>query len=169
MTFSTNYTENPNLIPAGTYETVIRSAKETYTKGGTLHIELALVVRNDVDQPQKDRFIYTQIWKKKVPTLDDMKSNGYTFKLQQISRLAGIPNGKSFATFDEWLHELEGKPLCVTVEHQTYEGNLYARVIEEHETAFPDVKHVFPSILSTPDADMNAETKFTDVDDDLPF
>ena len=48
MALIMNYEDS--LLPEGEYEMVIKSACENVTKGGTQHISIPMVVRNDVQQ-----------------------------------------------------------------------------------------------------------------------
>ena len=71
MGFSTNY-ENVNddygILPEGDYEVIIRNIEERTTKKGSTGLNLSLVVRNDIEQKFKDRYIFYTLWKKKEPT-----------------------------------------------------------------------------------------------------
>ena len=53
------------LVPEGSYEVVVSKAFEDAAKSGTGFINLHLVIRNDVDQSQKNRYIFGSIWKSK--------------------------------------------------------------------------------------------------------
>ena len=61
MGFSTNY-ENVNddygILPEGDYEVIIRNIEERTTKKGSTGLNLSLVVRNDIEQKFKDRYIF---------------------------------------------------------------------------------------------------------------
>ena len=61
MGFSTNYedvNDDFGIIPEGDYEVVIRNIEERTTMSGATGLNLSLIIRNDVDQKFKDRYLF---------------------------------------------------------------------------------------------------------------
>lgn len=146
MGFSTNY-ENVNdygLVPAGMYEVVIRNIEERTTKKGSTGLNLSLVIRNDVDQKQKNRFLFHTLWKRKEPTQADMQVQGYGFnQLMQLAKAAKLPSGKAYETVEELCKDLLHRPLLVKVKHDEWNGNTREEIERIEESRFPQCNHVF--------------------------
>jgi len=145
MAYSVNYgeaAEGSDLIPEGEYECIIKYAGEDATKGGTMYMGVTLVVRNDVDQPCKNKYIWHHIWQKKEPSPADLACSGYSSKqINAVSKAAKLPNGKSYDTLSDWADELKNKIVRVTVEHEEYQGKTNARVKWINESKCPDCRH----------------------------
>lgn len=148
MGFSTNY-DNMNdygLVPAGDYEVVIRNAEARSTQKGAQKLGFSLVIRNDVEQGCQNRFLFLDIWKKKEPNAQDMQVQGYNFvQLMQLARCAKLPNGKAYDTVEELCRDLIGKPLRVTVTHNTYNGKTSEKIDQlkgVNVSKFPECRHV---------------------------
>ena len=76
MGFSTNYedvNDDFGIIPEGDYEVVIRNIEERTTMSGATGLNISLIIRNDVDQKFKDRYLFHTLWKRKEPTQADMQ------------------------------------------------------------------------------------------------
>ena len=189
MAYTTNYADVPDgneLIPAGEYECIIKYAGEDSTKGGTVYMGVTLVVRNDINQPCKNKYIWHHIWQKKEPSPNDLACSGYSSKqINAVSKAAKLPNGKSYDTLTDWADELKNKCVRVTVEHEEYQGKTNARVKWINESKCPDCRHKWkgaedvsgetepatqkqPSYSSGPNSDDFQEVPTTS-DDDLPF
>ena len=146
MNFSTNYDDlnDFDLLPPGKYETIIKSAEEATTKNGTPYIDVRLVIRNDIEQAFKDRYIFHKIWKKKEPSQQDSQVDGYSFKqLMNLANSSKIPAGKNYGSIAELLADFSGKCVLTEIEHDTYNNNTHERVKFFEPTAHPDCKHVF--------------------------
>lgn len=151
MGFSTNYEGigEGGLLPEGEYECVVRSAAETTTKNGIPCFDVRFVIRNDIDQKFRNKFIFHTIWKKKDPSPADSQMGGFSFKqIMALAKAAGVPSGKEYNSLNEMGGDMIGKPVLVTVEHNTYNGNTTERVKFVNETQNKDCKHVFKD--STP-------------------
>lgn len=166
MNFNINHDQaNPDILPVGTYEVIIEDACIDYTKGGTEHISITFVLRNDVDQKYKNRRIFHQIWRRKEPSPSDLECDGFpNQQIQQISKNVGLPNGMSIKSFDDWFELLIGKVAEITIRHEDYNNQTNAKVGYINPSKFPDCEHKYPS--QTPDT-----PHFEDVplDDELPF
>lgn len=148
MGFSTNYDDvnDYELIPEGEYEVVIRNIEERTTKNGATGLNLSLVIRNDVKQEYKDRYLFCTYWKRKEPTPADMQVQGYSFKqIMRLAKSAKLPSGKAYENVQELCKDLMKRPLRVTVEHEVndYNGKLRENIKYINESNFPECKHVF--------------------------
>lgn len=184
MGFTTNFSgvsEGSDLLPEGEYETIIKYAGEDATKGGTVYINVTCVVRNDVDQKYKNKYIWHSIWHKKEPSPADIACGGYSSKqINSLSKAAGLPDGKEYATLSDWCDELKNHCIRITVEHEEYNGKTNARVKWVNESKHPNCHHLWkgeedipadvdpvPATTQQPNDDFQ-EVKTTS-DDDLPF
>lgn len=139
MAFSTDYDNlGSGMIPEGDYECVIISASQGFTKSGAENFTANMVIREDVPQKYQGKHIFHTIWRKKDPTADDMKVDGFSFKqIMQLARGAELPNGKLYETLDDLGNDLVGKFIKVTVEHQEYKGKPTERVKWINKTEHP--------------------------------
>lgn len=189
MAYTTDYTDVPDgsdLIPEGEYECIIKYAGEDATRGGTVYMGVTMVVRNDVDQPCKNKYIWHHIWQKKEKSPADLACSGYSSKqINAVSKSAKLPNGKTYDTLSDWADELKNKVVRVTVEHETYQGRTNAKVKWVNESKFPQCKHHWKTEQETAQAaDVKSEAgtpapvpssgdtgDFRELpdDDDLPF
>jgi hypothetical protein len=185
MSYNVNYdeaAEGSELIPEGEYECIIKYAGEDATQKGTVYMGATLVVRNDIDQPCKNKYIWHKIWQKKEPSPADLACNGYSSKqINALSKAAKLPNGKKYESLSEWCDELKDKIVRVTVEHEEYNGKTNAKVKWVNESKFPQCKHRWKNADVDVSADdepaagyANGDTGDfeeipTPTDDDLPF
>ncbi len=148
MAFSTNYDnmDDYGLIPAGDYEVLIRNAEARTTQSGAQKLGFSLVIRNDVEQSCQNRYLFLDIWKKREPNAQDMQVQGYNFiQLMQLAKCAKLPNGKAYETVEDLCRDLIGKPLRVTVVHDTYNGKTSEKIDQlkgVKATQFPECRHV---------------------------
>ena len=148
MGFSTNYDDvnDYGLIPEGEYEVVIRNIEERTTKNGATGLNLSLIIRNDVEQKYKDRYLFCTYWKRKQPTEADMQVQGYSFaQIMRLAKSAKLPSGKAYENIQALCEDLMKRPLKVTVKHEMndYDGKLRENIKYVNESNFPDCKHVF--------------------------
>lgn len=147
MGFSTNYedvTGDYGILPEGDYEVIIRNIEERTTKSGATGLNLSLVVRNDINQKYKDRYIFYTLWKRKEPTQADMQVQGYSFKqVMRLAKSAKLPNGKSYESIQDMCSDLMHRTLKVNVEHRGWNGKQQENVKYVNESDFPDCRHVF--------------------------
>ena len=171
MGFSTDYSEvskGGTLLPPGEYEVIIKYAGEDAAKTGTVYINVTMVIRNDVEQPYKNKYIWHKLWHRKDPTPADIGCGGYSFKqIQSLSKAAGLPNGKKYESLADWCEELGGKCVRITVEHEEYNGKTQAKVKWTNESDYPECRHVWKKQDGG-----STEPEFTELqddDEDLPF
>lgn len=155
-----------NILPAGQYECIIKSAMQTVTRKETPYIQLQLEVRSDVPaNPAKEGTILHSLWMKRQPSSEDLSCDGYSDKqIQSISKAVGIPNGKCYRDVDEWCEDLEGKTVRATIEHEEWNGLVQARVRWLNKSLVPITKQ-------KPKSNQLILDGFTEIenDDDLPF
>lgn len=187
MGFKNNFskaTQNDNLKPEGDYEVLVMKIEERVTPKGKTGLNLSMVIRNDVEQPYQNGFIFHTLWKRREPTAEDMQVNGYGFgQMMALAQAACLPDGKDYADLGEFLGEIAKKPLRVTVKHEVYQNVKRERVSFLQATQFPQVRHVFKQKAS-PDAYAAPPTQTTYAaqaaqaagyaappitDDDIPF
>lgn len=174
MSFGIDYSQaSSGELPEGEYEAIIKYAGEDVTPvNKTAYINVTLVVRNDVDQPQKDCSIRHSIWHKKQPSPADLACGGYSAKqIQSLSKAIGLPDGKRYENLEDWCEDLGGKLTRITVKHEEYpegSGKKHARVRWLNETKHPDCQHVWKSGTEDSKTENFQEIKNTS-DDDLPF
>ena len=188
MAYSVNYdeaAEGSDIIPEGEYECIIKYAGEDATRGRTVYMGVTLVVRNDIDQPCKNKYIWHHIWHKKEPSPADLACSGYSSKqINAVSKAAKLPNGKSYDTLADWADELKNRCVRVTVEHEEYQGKTNVKVKWINESKCPDCRHKWkgandtepdtapasqqPAYSSGPNSDDFQEVP-TPTDNDLPF
>jgi hypothetical protein len=184
MAFDTNYSEVPEssggLIPEGEYECIIKYAGEDSTRNATVYFGATLVLRNDVDQKYKNKYLFHKIWHKKEPTPADIACGGYSSKqINSLSKAAGIP-AKHYESLADLADELQNKTVRATVEHEEYKGEIREKVKWVNETKFPNCTHRWKNA----DVDVSADDEApayasgnsgdfeeipTPTDDDLPF
>ena len=167
MAFNTDYNEvnESNVLPAGEYEVIIKYACGDVTKiNMKAHIAITLVIRNDVDQSYKNKHIWYKLWKRKEPSAVDISVGGYSIKqINTLSRAAGLQNGKSYDSLEDWFQDLQDKPIRVTTKVDEQYG---AEVQYVNESKYPDCQHVYKGKDTIP----SSATDYDPVnDDELPF
>ena len=147
MGFSTNYDNVNNdfdILPEGEYEVIIRNIEERTTPKGATGLNISLVVRNDVEQNYKDRYIFYSIWKRKEPTEADRQVQGYSFKqIMRLAKSAKLPSGKAYETVMDMCKDLLHRTLKVTLEHREHNGKQQENVKYVNESAYAECRHVF--------------------------
>ena len=83
MGFGTNYDDIPQggneLVPEGDYECIIVNAEIRKTQNGKYKVAFSLVIRNDVDQECKNRYLFVDVWRKREPSPSDEQVEGFNF------------------------------------------------------------------------------------------
>lgn len=178
MSFEVNHNEastGGGIIPTGEYEVIIKSAIEDCSKSGTMFINVPLIIRNDVEQPFKNAYIWHKIWQLKQPSDADIACGGYSSKgIQNLSKAAGLQNGKKYDDLEAWGDDLKGKLLRVNVKHEEYNGETQVKVRYVNETKEPVCNHVFKSAAGQPATVPEDNNNFgfypiNEDDEDLPF
>lgn len=147
MGFSTNYEDikdDYGILPKGDYEVVIRNIEERTTPNGATGLNLMLVIRNDLNQNYKDRYIFYTIWKRKEPTAADKQVQGYGFsQIMRLAKSAKLPNGKAYETVMDMCKDLMHRPIKVTLEYREWNGKQQENVKYVNCSDFPECKHIF--------------------------
>lgn len=179
MSFKVDHSQaGSSELPEGEYEAIIKYAGEDATKiSRTEYINVTMVVRNDIDQPCKNRTIRHSIWHKKEPSPADVACGGYSSKqIQSLSKAVGLPNGKEYDNLEDWCEDLANKPVRITVEKEEYQGQTHSRVRWINESKSLPCRHVWKGYEDVDDAPaesgLKSSNEFQEVkasDDDLPF
>ncbi|MFN0602678.1 DUF669 domain-containing protein [Facklamia hominis] len=146
----------------GEYEVIIETMKESATKGGSVYIDIPLVVRNDIDQQGKNQKIFHKIWQKK----DTGKYN--KSMLNTLGKYARMDENKVYNSLQDVFDDLVGKPVKVRIKNteSEYNGKTYhnLEVAQWEFTAYPTVQHKWKE-----GNDPTAVIQPTVNEDDLPF
>lgn len=102
------------LIAEGEYECVISDAEVTTSSTGNPMIKVTVTIRNDVSQPHRKQKLWDYL----------VASEKAMFKLHQVAKAVGLPNGKDFKSIDEYRNAILYKPVRIKVvqEDNTYNG-----------------------------------------------
>ncbi len=141
FTVNTNDTqEQQGLMKPGDYEVVIKEVKEGQSQQkGTPYIQLELIVRNDINQEYKNKHLWYTIWD--TPTTRE--KGVYAKQINTVSKHAGIQNGATFNSFQEWGKFLFGRPVLATVKIEEYNNEKRESVSFISATKFPQCQHNF--------------------------
>ena len=139
FTVDTNNTqEQQGLIKPGGYEVVIKEVTEGASQQkGTPFIQIELVVRNDVNQEFKNKHLWYTIW----DTPATREKGMYAKQINTVSKHAGIQNGASFNSIQDWGRFIQGRPVLATVKLEEYNGEQKERVTFINATKFPQCQH----------------------------
>jgi hypothetical protein len=172
MTFQLNHDDTFDAnIPDGDYEVLITRVAENVTQGGAEYTEFNLVIRNDIEQPNKNNHIFHKVWKAKATGEYSSKS------FNVIGKAAKLPNGKVYSSLDDLFKDFEGRPVRVRIKNETseYNGKTYENVNVKiwGETKIDGpVRHVHKDKAARDaanDAFSNPYGQIDISDDDLPF
>ena len=139
FTVDTNNTqEQQGLIKPGDYEVVIKEVTEGASQQKrTPFIQIELVVRNDVNQEFKNKHLWYTIWD--TPTTRE--KGMYAKQINTVSKHAGVQNGASFNSIQDWGRFIQGRPVLATVKIEEYNGDQKERVAFISATKFPQCMH----------------------------
>lgn len=125
-------------IEDGTYEVLVEYSIEKTTPNGADYLSIPLRIRKDFEQLHKNSLIFHKIWQKKE---DGKYPIG---AVMNLAKQAQIPDKTKFKDLDDYLNQLTGKALKVTVKNEksTYNGkdydNLNVKKIEASQ--LPSIK-----------------------------
>lgn len=123
----------------GTYEVMTQLVKEDASKSGSIYIDMALVVRNDIDQEGKNGLIFHRVWQAKETGKYNPKS------LAIIADNLNLDRERTYNSLDELLEAYSFKPVKVTVknEESEYNGKTYNNLNVKRwaKTDYPNVAH----------------------------
>ena len=167
---SNEATQGNGIKPEGNYECIITKIEKRTTRNGAEGINFSFVIRNDIEnQKYKNAFLFHTIWKKKEPTKADMQVEGYNFgQLMAMGKAAGLDEGKDYENLDEYLKDLDGKCILVTLKHEEYNGQTQERVSYVNPTKYPDCRHKFKKKIES-DGYAFENTEDSIDDEGVPF
>lgn len=102
-------------IADGTYEVTIDLAKQDATQGGADYLDIRFRIRKDFQQEFQNNIIFHRIFAKKEDGKYPVAS------IMNLAKAAGIPDGTKFTSLEDYLNQLEGKALKVTVKNEKSE------------------------------------------------
>lgn len=108
-------------IADGIYEVAIDLAKQDATQGGADYLDIRFRIRKDFQQEFQNNIIFHRIFAKKEDGKYPVAS------IMNLAKAAGIPDGTKFTSLEDYLNQLEGKALKVTVKNEKseYKGKTY--------------------------------------------
>ncbi|MDY4510757.1 DUF669 domain-containing protein [Streptococcus hyovaginalis] len=108
-------------IKDGTYEVSIDKAAQDATKGGADFLNIQFRIRKEFQQDFQNNIIFHRIFAKK----EDGKYPAGA--IMTLAKAAGIPDGTQYKDLDDYLGQLLGKCLKVTVKNEKseYQGKTY--------------------------------------------
>lgn len=107
------------LLEEGDYEVRIENCEFAETQNGTDYIKITLRIRDDIEQPSKNRSFSDSIWKE--------KDHPEYFNRQKINRILGalnVADGTEFNTIEDVMKEIKGSFIIAHVvkRHDEYYG-----------------------------------------------
>lgn len=137
--FKVNYDEVVEFkdIEPGEYEVIVVQSIENVTPNGAQHMDIQLVIRNDIEQKFKNQRLFHKVFQSKA---DQTYHPGF---VNQMAKAFQIPDGKQFNSVEDILNEFKGKPAKVRVENREYNGKTYTDVKQWYITSFPQINHQF--------------------------
>ena len=155
------------VIEEGEYEVVVAKAFENASKSGTECMDIQLIVRNDIEQPGKDKWIFHKVWKAKAT---GQFNSGM---INTMAKALRLPNGKKYASVKELLDVLLLKTAKVTIKHRDWEGKTQVDVANWEVTKFPQCNHQWKdgqAPANGPKEDYSGIEGFDSVEyDNIPF
>lgn len=149
MGFGTNYDDIPQggneLVPEGDYECIIVNAEIRKTQNGKYKVAFSLVIRNDVEQACKNRYLFVDVWRKREPSPSDEQVEGFNFaQLMAVSRAAQIPSGQSFESLEQFLKCMVNRLVIAHATHDDYNDKWFVRCdpLDLMPTQYPECRHV---------------------------
>ncbi len=144
MAFNFNYKELEfEKVTPGIYEALVQNVSEQYTEGnGKKHLNVSIVIRNDVQQNHQNAMLNYKIWTSDRPDIKTI--DGYVeFSLAMMCRACSLPEQINVGSVDELSKLWIRKPLRIKVEDQEYNGNTYANISRVDPTTNHTVNHIY--------------------------
>lgn len=138
--FKVNYDEvqtGGGLVAEGEYEVVVNKAVENVTPSGAEYMDIQLIIRNDIDQPHKNQYIFGSVFKAKAT------GEYHSGMVNGVCKALSVPNGTQFKSIGEMMEFFNGRTARVTVEHETYKDKPQARIKYWNESQFKELNHTF--------------------------
>ena len=175
MGFKSNYSQSTQtfdgLKPEGDYECIIVKIEEKTTRNGAKGLNFSMVIRNDVEQGYKNGYIFHTVWRKKNPSTYDEQVKGYNFgQLMAIAEACRLKDDKEYEYLEDFLTELNKKPLRVTLKHDDFNDRTYEKVSFFNPTVYPEVRHKFKEPVSNNTYATNTQSQsFASKSFDIPY
>lgn len=158
------------LIAAGDYEVMAVEGKWHDEARKTPRANFTFVVRSDVEQEFKGRKVFHDFYVSRDPEKVET-SLGF---IERFNLEIGVPDGVEFATQQEWINYVLGKPVKANIGVREYNGKEYNTIKWFNESEFKEVSAQATqqpnSSASLPSAQTQEAPSTIDIsDDDLPF
>lgn len=157
MGFTTDFSEVKEYseFKEQPYEMIVLDAYEAENKNGKLRVVIEYVVRNDVQQEKQNAHLWDEQYKQTT-------TGKYHFGiLMGKAKALGIPEGKNYDNFEDFLNDFKGRCAKVTVKLEEYNGEKYPKVRYTNATEMPNCQHQW--------AEKGAPAAANISEDDLPF
>lgn len=164
------------LIADGDYEIMATEGKWHDEAGKTPRANFTFVVRSDVEQEFKGRKVFHDFYVSRDPEKVET-SLGF---IERFNMDLGVPDGVEFATQQQWINYVLGKPIKAKIGKREYNGKEYNEIKWFNPTEQSTVNQQLASqtpgqnagteLPTTQTADPFANPGNIDIDDsDLPF
>lgn len=136
------------------YEMIVFDAYEAENKNGKMRVVIDYVVRNDVQQEKQNAHLWDEQYK-------STQTGKYHFGiLMGKAKALGIPEGKNYDSFEQFLNDFKGRTAKVRVKLEEYNGEKYPKVRFTNPSDLQSCHHVWKE-------QTDAATVIEE--DDLPF
>lgn len=135
-------------IKDGTYEVSIDKATQDATKGGADFLNIQFRIRKDFQQDFQNNIIFHRLFAKKEDGKYPVGS------IMNLAKAAGIPDGTQYKDLDDYLSQLLGKCLKVTVKNEKseWQGKTYENLNVKRMEKSDIVPLADPSLAVTEDS-----------------
>lgn len=136
------------------YEMIVFDAYEAENKNGKMRVVIDYVVRNDVQQEKQNAHLWDEQYK-------STQTGKYHFGiLMGKAKALGIPEGKNYDSFEQFLNDFKGRTAKVRVKLEEYNGEKYPKVRFTNPSDLQSCHHVWKE---------QTDAATTIAEDDLPF
>jgi len=156
--FKSNHGDSDNpfgVLPVGEYEAIIKKAEHKTASTGSEMIALTLIIRDDYEQQGKKRQLFDNL----------VLTEKMVWKVNQVLKVVGSPDGIEFETAQELINVLQFQPVRIKVGQREWQGNKQNNVQEYKPTMKPGVEMV----IEQGDGELNGGKPIEISDDVLPF
>jgi hypothetical protein len=150
------------LLPDGDYEVFATEGKWEDKVGKTPNANFTFVVRSDVEQEGKGRKVFHTFYISRDPEKVET-SLGF---IERFNLELGVPDGVEFATQQEWINFVLGKPVKAHISKREYNGKEYNEIKWFNAS---DFKVIDPAVINAGKEEKKPESKGLSRVDEDPF
>jgi hypothetical protein len=148
--------ENPfDALPVGEYEAIITKAEFKTASSGNGMIALTLTIRDDYEQKGQKRKVFDNL----------VMTDNMVWKINQVLKVIGSPDGVEFETADELISAVIHQPVRIKLSQREWNGNKQNNVQEYKPTMKPGVEMV----IEQGDGELNGGKPIEISESDVPF